>query len=302
MREETNGRRKGMNRTAIVTTAAILALASCAAGPELSDSEHIENLIAGSAFSEMDPLTSRGGEGERSLEAPEGWFRQKTAESEPELTLWNDPAAGVCTLTVQRTLEGVLNIDVVHDGQWEPGQKTIDDIRTRHIIVERTGEEADPHGGWTLRAISVGEHCLSQEAAADQEVFVSAFRIYVEGELAWQADDPWAFYDVEGGLPQVEESDLLRVEAEFLHENPLYDPPLLAFVHGPCPVWPRHPLNDEGLYGDRNAGDGTYSYEWYAEDVRDRSFVAVDVLDAETMNDQTEDDYDSSAWGIRLAK
>jgi hypothetical protein len=28
----------------------------------------------------------------------------------------------------------------------------------------------------------------------------------------------------------------------------------------------------------------------------------VDVLDADTMEDQTEDDYDSAAWGIHFAR
>jgi len=291
-----------MKATAAAAFLVLMGLAACATDPELSDRDRIIDLVAGSGFSEMDPLTSRGGGSDKGMEAPEGWYREKTAESDPEVTFWNDPSAGVCTLTVQRTLEGRLNIDVVHDGEWNPGQKDIDDIRTRHMIVERTGDASDPHGGWTVSAISAGEHCLSQSASVQQEVFVTSMRLYVDDELAWETDDPLAFYDVDTELPEVEEGELIRVEAEFLHENPAYEPPFLAYVHGPCPVWQRHPLSDDGLYGDRVAGDGVYSYEWYAENVTRRSFVAVDVIDSDTMSDQVEDDYDSSAWGIHFAR
>jgi hypothetical protein len=291
-----------MIRAMLTVTAAVLVLVACGTDPEVSDRDRILGLLAENGFSEMDPLTSQGGGAGKQVEAPEGWFREKTGEGALEVTFWNDPSSGVCTLTVQRTLQGRLNIDVVHDGEWDPGSKPIDGVRTRHMLVERTGDASDPHGGWTLRAISVGEHGLAQGASVPQEVFVAAMRVYIDGELVWQTDDPTELYDVQTGLPEVEEGDLIRVEAEMLHENPIEDPPFFAFVHGPCPVWQRHPLSDAGLYGDRVAGDGVYSYEWYGEEVSHRSFVAVDVIDADTMEDQIEDDYDSAAWGIHFAK
>ena len=72
-------------------------------------------------------------------------------------------------------------------------------------------------------------------------------------------------------------------------------------MHGPCPLWPRHILYDDGNYGDQTAGDGVYSYEWYAEDTIDGHWgISADVIDADTFADQTEDDYDSHAWGMPI--
>ena len=286
----------------IIAAATILLLASCGTDPELSDADYVLELVAESEYAGMDPLTSRGGGGKVGSPQPEGWYREKTGEGDREITLWNDPSTGVCTLTVQRTLQGTLNIDVIHDGEWNPGEKSISDIRTRHMILERSGGSTDPHGGWQVRAITVGEHALASGAPASQEVEVESMRLYRNGEQIWYADDREAFFDVNTALPEVQEGDLLRLEAELSHLNPVEDPPFLAYVHGPCPVWQRHPMNDDGLYGDRVAGDGIHSYEWYAENVERNHFVAADVLDMDTMDDQTEENYDSSAWGIHFSK
>lgn len=291
-----------LRTAAAILAAAAMVTAGCSTDPEVSDEDHIRDLVSKSGYVGMDPLTAQGEGSTKATAAPEGWYREKTGEGDWEVTFWNDPATGVCTLTVQRTLQGELNIDVVHDGQWNPGTKPIADVRTRHLVVERTGESSAPRGGWTLQAISAGEHALSAGASADQEVQVAAMSVYVDGAKVWETADTETFFDVDTELPDVDEGDLVRVEAELTHLNPQLEPPYFVYVHGPCPTWQRHPLNDDGLYGDRTAGDGVYSYEWYAENVERRHFLAVDVLDADTMEDQTEDDYDSAAWGIHFAR
>ena len=61
-------------------------------------------------------------------------------------------------------------------------------------------------------------------------------------------------------------------------------------------------MYDNGEFGDQTADDGVYTYEWYAEDTQyhHRWGIAADVIDADTMEDSVEEDYDSGAWGMPL--
>jgi hypothetical protein len=285
----------------LVVAAAIMALTAtgCVQDPEivLSDTDHIEDLLGGSSLVAMTPLEGRGERGGgREAEFPEHWWRSLTSEEPMEFLLENDPAAGICTVTVTRTLEAVFNIDVTHDGVLNPGVKPVSDIRCRRVILRRTGEETDPYGGWEVTHITPAVFSLN--SGLQQQVFVQSMALYSGDELLWECGSPDTFYSVEDGLPVLEPGTLVRIEAEVLHTDPVYEPPYYVYVHGPCPVWPRHWMNDEGLWGDLAAGDGVFSYEWYVEGTSDHWFVAVDVLDADTMLDQEEDDYDSGAWGI----
>jgi hypothetical protein len=277
-----------------------LLVGGCVQEPELTDEDYIYGLLSSSSTVSMSPLDGRGEQGGRDAGLPEAWWRELTGEGSFSVFLENDPSAGVCTVTVAQNLDAVLNIDVVHDGVLDPGQKTIADFRTRRVIVERTGETSGPHGGWELVSITPATYGLRDQSY--QEVFISSMRLYLDDELIWECTDPDRFYLVEEEIPTVSEGDFLRLEAEAVHLNPLYTPEFYVYVHGPCPTWPRHLMYDNGLYGDRLADDGVYTYEWYAEDTQynHRWGIAADVIDADTFRDQTEEDYDSGAWGMPL--
>ncbi len=270
----------------------------CVSDPqeELSDSQNIQDLLQSSSLVRMDPLDGQGAQGGKDSRMPEYWWRELTTEGDMDIFLENDPATGVCTVSVSRTLLANFNIDVVHDGILDPGIKPISDVRTRRLIVRKTGDASDPHGGWELTHITPAVFSLN--SSIQQEVFVSSMKIYKDDELIWECSNPDTFYSVDDELPHFQAGDQITVEAEVVHTNPVYDPPLYVFVHGPCPTWPRHWMNDNGTLGDKVAGDGIYTYQWCAEETSEHWFIAVDVIDADTMMDQDEDDYDSGAWGI----
>ncbi len=285
-------------------TVAVLALLSmgCVEDPplEVSDEANIQQLVASSGIVRMQPLDGQGGDEGKSVEMPEFWFREIISESSMELIFENDPAIGTCTLTVIRPIYAQLNIDVIHDGEFEPGTKSIVDVRTRRLIVERRNEGTAPHGGWVLTHITPAEYALDSDIP--QEVFVQSMALYSGDELIWECSSSDTFYSVEDGLPVLVPGTLVRLESEVLHANPQMEPDCFVFAHGPCPTWPRHFMNDDGLFGDITPGDGIFTYEWYVEGTSDRWFIAVDVIDADTMADQVEEDYDSGAWGIFALK
>lgn len=281
-----------------------LVAAGCVEDPQPTDRDQIVDLLRHSSLVAPVALDGRGEDGaSREVLPPEAWWREITTEGPLDIVLENDPSIGVCTVTVCRSLVAEFNIDVVHDGVLDPSVKAVRDLASRRVIVRKLPGSGGtpPYGGWVLTHVTPAEFSLA--SGLEQEVFVRSMRIYEDGDLVWECDDPGRFSDVRTELPVLREGALLRVEAEPVHAAPLFEPPLFVFVHGPCPVWPRHLMYDDGTFGDRVAGDGIFTYEWYVEDCTpDGLHVAVDVIDADTMEDEVEEDYDSGAWGIRVLR
>ncbi len=287
----------------LMAVAGLAIFAGCVESPELTDEDWINQLVSGSYLSETSNLDGTGDIGEKGksgeeVSHPEWWYRQLLNEPSREILLENSPEAGVCTVTVIHRLSAELVIDTNWNGVFEPGYKTISDTRYVRLIVEKSDQETS-HGGWQITYATPAEHML---ASGDQEVYISSMTLYKDDELIWECTDPDRFYRVDSELPQLAEGDLVRMEATINHLNPQYDPPFFVIAHGPLSGHSRHFMNDDGLYGDESAGDGIFSYQWYVEYTGYHHRIAVDVIDADTFADQTEQDYDSGAWGIHFLK
>lgn len=285
-------------------TAAVMVLlvAGCSTDPELTDEDWIEQLVTSSGFARSSNLDGTGdptdGKDGADVELPEHWYRQIITDPAPQVIIEDDPAAGICTVTVVHSITASLLIDVEHDGVWDPGTKPIADTRVVRLALERNDNQEE-YGGWFIVAATPAEHMLT---GSGQEVFISSMRLYQDDQLIWECTDPETFYDVQTGHPVLQEGDFVRMEATVDHLDPQYEPAYFVVAHGPLSGHSRHMMFDNGLYGDRVAGDGIYTYEWYVEYTAQHQRIAVDVIDADTFADQTENDYDSGAWGIRYLK
>lgn len=284
-----------MSKTAALGTALMMALFwGCAQSPEVTDEDWISCLLASSDLVRGYGLDGTGDSDRGAVGFPEVWYRELLSEPVRQVILENDPAAGVCTVTVIHSIDAQLVIDTVHDGVFEPGFKPISDIRFVRAALERD-VNAEGYGGWEIVSVTPAEHMLD---SGEQEVFISSMSIFIRDELIWECTDTGQFYDVQSELPDLQEGDLARMEVTVNHLNPSYDPPFFVIAHGPLSGHPRHMMYDNGLYGDEAAGDGVYTYEWYVEYTSEYRRIAADVIDADTFADQTEDDYDAGAWGI----
>jgi hypothetical protein len=56
-------------------------------------------------------------------------------------------------------------------------------------------------------------------------------------------------------------------------------------------------MYDDGTHGDATPGDGTFTATWTVRD-RGRHHIAVDVLNSRCLQNETDDDYNSTTWGI----
>ncbi len=297
------GNKEAEMKRITLAVAALALVAGCVESPEMTDSDWINQLVAGSAIIETSNLDGTGdpaedGKSGEELSLPEHWYRQLITEPVPEIILENDPSTGVCTVTVIHNLSAELIIDTVWDGVFEPGTKSISDTRYVRLVLEKHSDQAS-HGGWRIVSATPAEHMLTY---GNQEVYISSMRLYKDDLLIWECTDPGTFYNVDSELPQLSESDFVRMETTIDHLNPQYDPPFFVFAHGPLSGHSRHLMYDNGLYGDETADDGIFSYEWYVEYTGYHHRIAVDVIDADTFADQTEEDYDAGAWGIHFLK
>jgi len=286
-----------------VAAVAMIVIAGCVNSPELTDADWINQLVSESDLSETSNLDGNGNPGESSKDpgevcVPEFWYRQLVNEPTRQIIIENDPVADVCTVTVIHNLCAELIIDTVWNGVFEPGSKAISDTRYTRLIVEKIPDETQ-YGGWRIVSVTPAEHML---AVGEQEVFVSSITIYKDDQLIWSCTDPGQFYRVDSELPELSEGDFVRMEATVEHLNPMYSPPFFVIAHGPLSGHNRHLMYDNGLYGDETAGDGIFTYQWYVEYTGHHQRIAVDVIDADTFADQTEQDYDSGAWGIHFLK
>lgn len=288
-----------MKRTTLLVTACMTAFVwGCAQSPEVTDEEWISSLLSSSDLVRGYGLNGTGDPGKGSVGLPEVWYRELLSEPGRQIILENDPAAGVCTVTVIHNIDAQLVIDTVQDGVFEPGYKPISDIRFVRAALERD-ETAEGYGGWDVVSVTPARHML---ASGEQEVFIASMKIWVGDELIWECADPGQFYDVRSELPCLREGDLARMEVTVNHMNPAYEPPFFVIAHGPLSGHPRHIMYDNGLYGDQAADDGVYTYEWYVEYTSEHRRIAADVIDADTFADQVEDDYDAGAWGIAFSR
>ncbi len=286
-----------------IIMALTILLSGCVESPELTDEDHISELIRYSNLSKVTNLDGTGdpgedGKGTEEVSRPEFWYRQLINESSAEIIITGEVSTGICTVSVTRKISAELIIDTVWDGEFIPGSKPINVTRYTKFIVEKHENESS-HGGWRIISATASEHMLTSD---EQEVFITSMRLYKDDELIWECTDPTAFYNVESELPVLLEGDFIRMEATVDHLNPVYDPEFFVIAHGPLSGHSRHIMYDNGLYGDETAEDGVFTYEWYVEYTGFHQRIAVDAIDTDTFEDQTEEDYDSSAWGIHFLK
>jgi hypothetical protein len=59
-------------------------------------------------------------------------------------------------------------------------------------------------------------------------------------------------------------------------------------------------MYDDGTHGDVTPGDGTSTATWTFRN-QGRNHIAVDVLNSRCLQNETDDDYNSTTWGIPFA-
>jgi len=248
--------------------------------------------------------------------SPVHWGRLRRPHDQPpvrtvEFTL--GPDGGRALVKVNVKFDGWFFVDRTDDGIRNPGKKPLQDQVTRYALFKKIWfcpdtTSTDSVYGWRLLAVSPSEFTMIDPAKQTVDITSVTFT----GERSHVTiTDPSALLSLrrtDPPLPHFRAGEEVKVEAAVTNTDTGFDPSTFVYLHVPisdriCPG-PRERIRvrmwDNGRGGDAVAGDGVYTTIWT---VRDRGLhhAAVDVINARTLQNETEDDYNSTTWGIPYA-
>ena len=223
------------------------------------------------------------------------------------------PAEGKALVKVNVKFDGLFLVDRTDDGVRNPGKKPLRDELTRYALFRKiwfhpAESESESVFCWRLVAISPTEFRMTDPAK--QTVTIES--VTLDGEQTdLTVTDPAELLKLrreERRLPIFRYGEQVKVEAKVTNTDTGFDPPTFVFLHVPtsnvlCPGPQdrrRIRMFDNGMNGDAVAGDGTFTVIWTVHDLG-LHHAAVDVINSRTLQNETDDDYNSTTWGIPYA-
>jgi hypothetical protein len=219
------------------------------------------------------------------------WGRRRGRPVEREVTV--NVANDTARVTAVVTFDGTLVLDRTDDAQANPTEKPLQEQGVHHAVLVRRADADNAGRQWQLVQLSPWEWRMTDEAK--RTVAITSVEIVVNGESRIMVEDPGELFDVNTRVPRLQVGDVVRVIATVDnttgHDN---SPQTFVFLHvfHASPdgrAWIRIPMipNDEGQF----------VREWTVRhDGRER--IAVDAMDSQTFNTDTDDDYRANGWGI----
>src|SRR2546422_18153 len=204
-------------------------------------------------------------------------------------------------------------ISFADDGVPNPGKKPLLDQKTRYALFKKIWFHADSTSddstfGWRLVGVSPVEFTMIDPARQT----VAIHSVTLTGEHTHVTiSDPATLLSLgrtAGLLPIFRGGETVKVEAAVTNTDHGYAPPTFVYLHAPISDrhlsgphdWIRIFIYDDGSHGDVAAGDGTFTAEWTVRNLGPHH-IAVDVLNSRCLQNQTDDDYNSTTWAVPLA-
>ncbi len=229
------------------------------------------------------------------------WFRRvRVISRDISVHIEGDTA----DVSVTTNIEGDFLTDA--DGDGEFGGKEIRATGIRYATFRR--DYGLPGRHWRLSAVSPLE--INLQDSEKRTISVRSVKAYVDGELRWEVHDPATMFSVPSELPRFAPGEEVVVTADienldsdgsergsyvYLHYTTHEHRRWMA-NHGS-----RRLMYDDGTHGDEKAGDGIFTGTYTIGDAAGYHHAAVDVLDKEMFDDETTQNYNSTAWAMPYA-
>jgi hypothetical protein len=241
------------------------------------------------------------------------WGRWRVPPHHPPVrtvTFVTPPDSNHALVKVNVKYDGWFLVDLTDDGIRNPGKKPLRDQKTRYALFKKVwfhGDSAsdDSTFGWRLVAVSPIEFTMIDPAR--QTVTIHSATLTGEHTHV-TITDPATLLSLgatAGLLPIFREGETVKVEAAVTNTDHGYAPPTFVYLHAPISdhqlsgphEWIRIFMYDDGTHGDVTAGDGTYTAEWTVRN-NGPHHIAVDVLNSRCLQNETNDDYNSTTWAV----
>ena len=241
------------------------------------------------------------------------WGRWRVPPHHPPVrtvTFIIPPDSDSAFVKVNVKFDGFFLVDLTDDGIRNPGRKPLQDQKTRYALFKKIWFHPDTTStdsvfGWRLAAVSP----IDFEMIDPSRQTVTIHSVTLTGERTHiTITDPSALLSLgrtNGLLPLFREGEVVKVEAAVTNTDHGYAPPTFVYLHAPNvdeafpgpSEWIRIFMYDDGTHGDVTAGDGVFTAEWTVKNFR-RHHIAVDVLNSRCLQNETNDDYNSTTWAI----
>lgn len=266
---------------------------SCGENQVPSDEENIGSLINGkyAAYFNDGQTMGGGNPGGRILAGPGGfgdgaatlpvWWWRTITYGKRSLTISLEAPFTKADVTVRDEIRGTMYVDRTNDNILNPGSKPFAVLRTRYATFER----ADADSPWELTAISIAEYRLQE----DEKRTVTIDEVRVVGENGFDKTyrDPTELHPL-SELPTFEIGEKVTVTAKAHNTSTEgWEPVSFGFMHHD---WTRDNMSD--------LGNETYKREYTVGTKVGVHHGGVDILDAGTLQNENEDDYNGHAWGL----
>ena len=257
--------------------------------------------------------TAPSGATDTTATPPIHWGRMRIPPGHPPrrtIEFLIPPGEGRALVKITVRYHGWFFVDRTDDGVRNPGKKPLLDQKTRYALFRKIWfhEESSPEDsvfGWRLVALSPSEFTMidpARQTVAIGSVTLTGERTHVT------ITDPSAllsFGRTDELLPLFRSGEEVKVEARVSNTDTGFDPATFVFLHVPIvdgaflSPWQRARIRmrDDGMRGDAAAGDGIFTAMWSVSNTG-RHHIGVDVLNSRTLQNETDDDYNSTTWGI----
>lgn len=247
---------------------------------------------------------------------PVHWGRWRVPPNHPPartITFLTPPGSDSALVKINVKYDGLLFVDLTDDGIRNPGKKPLQDQKTRYALFKKIwfhpdSASTDSIFGWRLAALSPSEFTMIDPARQSVQIH----SVELTGEHTHLTiTDPSALLSLgrtPNLLPLFRARETVTVEASVTNTDHGYQPPTFVYLHVPISDhafpgprdWERILMFDDGTHGDAAAGDGVYTAMWTVRDVG-RHHIGIDVLNSRCLQNETENDYNSTTWGVPYA-
>ena len=262
---------------------------TCQGTTEPSDQESIEGLINGEYAAYFNDGETMGGGGEEggagpgdggTATLPVGWYRALTYFQRHVTVAVTSPYTKA-DVYVKDDVRGTMYIDRSQNGAWDPGSKPFAVWRERYATFERANADSP----WYLSAIGIANY--NCQDPAKQTVNLTSVRVVSSDGFDKTYADPKTPIPLDE-LPDFGAGVSLTVTAVASNVSTAgWTPVSFGFMH--------HDLVRENM---TDKGNQTYEKSYTVGTRVGVHHGGVDILDAGTLQNQTEDDYNGNAWGL----
>lgn len=239
------------------------------------------------------------------VEPPRRWGRRFGLPVRRILTVDVNHEEGTALVTKELVFEGQFLQDHLEDDIEEPSAKPLEVtliiqglFRRIERDVAANNDGASDQRRWELVGVTPAE--LMMTAEDKRTVSITKVQVWAGEEMLLEITDPTELLRLgDESLPRLDREVEVVVKAWVTNrlENDL-QPSTFGFLHV------RHANRDAIEWGRRvmtlmedDEGGVYYQAGWYARRLG-RARIGIDMIDAQTFQNLTEDDYRGNAWGI----